>query len=154
MVTQQVTLRAQRKTRFGTIFFFASRSVAINRIVLRDLCVDPRAETMLSSQLKNILLNSNFWEVLDEFFNLLKPSGLWLHKIESDEPQTSSRCRAFSEIRKYIKDMVPNSKFLANDYASLNLTAASMSPFMWWKACCVEKSLRAVTLKLLSLPAN
>ena len=152
--------------------------------------------------------------------------------IESDEPQMSVTCSAFTKIRQHVQNIVPNSKFLSQHYAkinqiledrydfcikpvhyaanildpmkrgkdlidsevleaqeylansaryysntekisvhdvltelnmfrleegvwkkaSLNLVASSMSPYLWWKACCVGRSLRAVALKVLSLP--
>lgn len=206
-------------------------SVLTNRSALRLLCADARAEHILSNNLKDFILKTNFRDVLTECVMLLKPLISWLHVIESDEPRMSLACAAFADIRRHMQEML-NSSFLSKDYpkinqiledryefcikpvhyaanlldpskrgedlipeelleaqeyltklaqffsdtegisvqevltkcnmfrlkegiwqkASLNLTINNMTPYMWWKSCCVGKSLRAIALKVLSLP--
>ena len=40
--------------------------------------------------------------------------------IESDEPQMSFTCSAFTKIRQHVQNIVPNSKFLSQYHAKIN----------------------------------
>ena len=117
-VSKSTALHVQGKTRFGTIFF-CMRSVAVNSSALRELCVDSRTGNVLSTEMKEILLNSNFWEVLKECVTFLEPFIFWLHKVESEEPRISSACTAFAEIRKHIQNVGPDSRFLVEHYSKI-----------------------------------
>lgn len=94
-------------------------SVRINRSALRDLCVDHRVKTILSGNLKHLILNTNLWDVLNESVTLLKPIIFWLHIIESDDSKMSLSCTVFSDIRRHVQGM-RNLNLLMNYYAKTN----------------------------------
>ncbi|XP_051159350.1 uncharacterized protein LOC127280427 [Leptopilina boulardi] len=94
-------------------------SVRINRSALRELCVDHRVETILSGNLKHLILNTNLWDVLSECVSLLKPIISWLHIIESDDSKMSLSCTVFLNIRRHVQGM-RNSNLLMNYYAKTN----------------------------------
>lgn len=98
--TSLETLKNPGATRFGSIVTCCD-SLLNNKYNLETLAIYPAIQEKLGSEIKDLIMDKDFWINLKLLRDLLKPVMDWTRKLESDKSKISQVAIAINQIKDH-----------------------------------------------------